>query len=115
VLSAQWNVLRDKNVDIPSRCASESNSGSYCDLFTLLKVRFAYSRDNEWLWQVGWVGIPTYLGMKYDTWVCRSGFRTHQTFLETVTQLDAFFSVDEAVQQICTVDRSLLSIPSSRA
>jgi len=107
VLSAQWNVLRDTNVDIPSRCESESNSGSYCDLFTLLKVLFAYSRGNGWLWQVGWVGV---LGMKYDTWICCSGLRAHQTFLEMVTvlahnQYRCIFSVDEAVQQLCTVAR----------
>jgi len=51
--------------------------------FTLLKVLFAYSRGNGWLWQVGWVGV---LGMKYDAWVCCSGFRAHQTFLEMITQ-----------------------------
>jgi len=74
-------------------------------------VLFAYSRGNGWFWQVGWVGVPTYLGVKYDTLVCRSGFRAHQTFPEMVTQfeltvgIDAFFfSVDEAVQ-MCSVIR----------
>jgi len=76
----------------------------------LLKVLFAYSRGNGWFWQVGWDGVPTYHGVKYDTWVCHSGFRAHQTFLEMVTQfeptisIDAFFSVDKAVQ-ICSITR----------
>jgi hypothetical protein len=44
------------------------------------------------------------------TWVCCSGYRAHQTFLEMVTQFElaisigAFFPVDEAVQ-ICSVAR----------
>jgi hypothetical protein len=51
-------------------------------------------RGNGWFWQVGWVGVPTYLGVKYDTWVCHSGFRTHQTFLEMVTQFELSISID---------------------
>lgn len=77
---------------------------------------FAYSRGNGWFWQVGWVGVPTYLGVKYDTWVCRNGFRAHQTFLEIITQfelaisIDAFFSVDEAVQIRCVARFTFISM-----
>jgi hypothetical protein len=31
-----------------------------------LKVLFAYSIGNGWFWQVGWVGVSIYLGVKYD-------------------------------------------------
>jgi hypothetical protein len=51
-----------------------------------------------------------YLGVKYDTWVCLSGFRIHQTFLEIVTQFEPTVSIDayfllQRLGQICSVAR----------
>lgn len=44
VLSAWWNVLWDKNVDIPSICAIDSHSGSYCDLIHYWGACYIFQR-----------------------------------------------------------------------
>jgi hypothetical protein len=42
---------------------------------------------------MGWYS-NIYFGVKYDTWVCPSGFKTLQTFLEMVAWFELTISID---------------------
>jgi hypothetical protein len=89
----------------------------------VLIVTFYIIEDASQLFQRFWMVLAggmgwcssIYLGVKYDTWVCPIGFRTHQTFLEIVAQFELTVSIDAfflllRLKQVCSVARFTLTL-----